>query len=110
MLTSPESKCHWRWIFWWHPTYIAIRFSAVSSRGGSAADCDGLENLPRVRRIGNAIRPARGLYDRADDKPQARASGVAVWIEIQSRDSLNGLKQLFPLRHRKAAYQPREGR
>lgn len=35
----------------------------------SVAECDGLEDLPHARRIGNAIRHARGLYGRADDKP-----------------------------------------
>ena len=35
---------------------------------------------------------------------------MAVWIEFQSRDYLNGLEELFPLRHRKTEYQPSEGR
>jgi hypothetical protein len=78
--------------------------------GSSVSECDGLEDLPRARRIGNASRRARELYGRADDKLEARASDVAVWIELQSRDSLYALEQLFPLQHRKAAYQPSEGR
>ena len=35
---------------------------------------------------------------------------MAVWIEFQSRDYLNALEELFPLRHRKTEYQPSEGR
>jgi hypothetical protein len=34
---------------------------------------------------------------------------VAVWIEFQSRDYLNGLEELLSLRHRKAEYQPSGG-
>ncbi len=74
------------------------------------SECDGLEDLPRTRRIGNASHRARELYGRADDKLEARASDVAVWIELQSRDTSYALEQLFPLQHRKAAYQPSEGR
>ena len=35
---------------------------------------------------------------------------MAVWIEFQSRDHLNALEELLPLRHRKAKDQPSEGR
>ena len=35
---------------------------------------------------------------------------MAVWIECESRDYLNALEELLPLRQRKAEYQPGEGR
>ena len=35
---------------------------------------------------------------------------MAVWIELQSRNYLNALEELFPLRHWKAEDQPGDGR
>ena len=40
---------------------------------------------------------------------KARASSVAVWIEFESKDYLNALEKLLPLRHRKAEHEPSEG-
>ena len=79
-------------------------------RGGCAARCDAPEDFPFVRTIGNASHLAPGLYGKADGKLQRLALVVAVWIEFRSRDCLNTLKELLPLRHRKAEQKPSEGR
>ena len=79
-------------------------------RGVSAAECDAPEDLPLVRTIGSARRHAPGLDGRAAGRPQRSVSIVAVWMELQSKDNLNALEELFPLRLLKAEYQPSEGR
>ena len=67
--------------------------------------------IPRSSRtIGNASRLAPGLHGRAGDRLQDQASSVAVWIGSQSKDDLNVLEELLPLRLRKAEYQPSESR
>ena len=53
-------------------------------RGGSAAECDGLEDLPCARTIGIASHLAPELHGRADDKSQGQAATVAAWLGSQS--------------------------
>ena len=43
------------------------------------AECDGLEDLPCARTIGNANRLSLGLHGRVDDKLQDQASSGAAW-------------------------------
>jgi hypothetical protein len=77
---------------------------------GFAAECDGLEDPPCARTIGNASSLVPGLRGRAGDKLQGQVSIVAVWRGSQSKRHLDIFKQLLPLRLRKTNYQPGEGR
>jgi hypothetical protein len=87
-----------------------LDFQPCHPRACSAAECDGLEEPRSSRTIGSASCLAPRLYGRADDRLQDQASSGAVWIEFQSTDYLNAFQKLFALRHRKAEYQPSEGR
>ena len=88
----------------------AIRFSAAHHPDDSAAECGGLEDLSLVRRIGSASHPAPVPYGRVRDKPRAQASGVAAWVESPLRGDLTFREKLLSLQHRKAQYEPSEGR
>jgi hypothetical protein len=77
---------------------------------GSAIECDGLEDFPFVRKIGNANRLFPELPGRAGDKLQGQASIVAAWHGSQSKRRLHFFKELLPLRFRKTHDQPGEAR
>jgi hypothetical protein len=75
---------------------------------GSAAERDGLEDLPFARTIGNASHLAPGLRGRAGDKLRDQASSVAVWHGSLSKRHLDILKKLPNLRLWKTNDQPGE--
>jgi hypothetical protein len=68
---------------------------------GSAIECDGPEDPPCARTIGNASHLAPGLPGRAGDKLQGQALGAAVWRAFESNRDLQIFEELFPLPHRK---------
>jgi len=57
-----------------------------------ATECDGLEVLPCVHRIGNASRLAPGFHGRAGDRLQHQASSEAVSCVSESNYPLNIFK------------------
>jgi len=77
---------------------------------GSATECDGLEDSPFARTIGNAIHLASRLHGKARDKLQDQAAIVAVSNGSPSKRHLHVFKELLPLRLRKTDDQPGEGR
>ena len=64
---------------------------------GSAAECDGLEDPPFARTIGNASHLSSRLLGRAGDKLPDQASNVAALRGYQSKRHLHFFKELFPL-------------
>jgi hypothetical protein len=77
---------------------------------GFVAECDGLEDLPFARTIGNASHLAPGLRGRAGDKPLDQVSSGAVWHGSPSKRHLDILKELPYLRLWKTNDQPSEAR
>ena len=59
---------------------------------GSAAECDGLEDLPSARTTGNASHLSPGLHGRAGDMFQDQASSVAVLCGSLSKRDLHLFK------------------
>jgi hypothetical protein len=95
-----------------------MRFDDMTCRGrsrsqpchrpvGSVLECDGLEGLPCIRKIGTASYLARGPRDKVFDRLQDRASIAAVSPAFPSKSLLRVLKQLLPLRPRKTDGQSR---
>ena len=82
----------------------------VIAQVGSAIECDGLEDPPFARTIGNASHLAPELPGRAGDKLQAQASSVAALHGSLSKRHLDFFKELLPLRLRKTNDQPGEAR
>jgi hypothetical protein len=77
---------------------------------GSAIECDGLEDLPYARTIGNASHLAPGLPGKAGDKFQGQAASGAAWRVSLSKPHLHFFKELLPLRLRKTNDQSSEAR
>ena len=65
---------------------------------GCAAECDGFEDSPYFRTIGNASHLAPALPDKAGDKRPDQASSVAVWPGFDSKRHLDVFKKLLSLR------------
>ena len=74
---------------------------------GCAAECDGLEDPPFLRTIGNATRLSLRLHGRAGDKLEDQGSIVVVWHASPSKRHLDVFKQLLPLGFRKTNHQSR---
>jgi len=77
---------------------------------GSATECDGLEDFPFARKIGNASRLAPIPRGKAPDRIQDQASNGAAWRGSESKRHLHFFKELFPLSVRKTKDEPSEGR
>ena len=77
---------------------------------GCAAECDGLEDLPSARTLGNATHLAPGFRGRAGDKLQGQGSNVAALLGSLSKRDLHFFKELLPLRLWKTNDQPGEAR
>jgi hypothetical protein len=77
---------------------------------GFVAECDGLEDFPFARTIGNASHLAPGPHGRAGDKLLDQASIEAVWHGSLSKRHLDILKKLSDLRLWKTNDQPSEAR
>jgi hypothetical protein len=76
----------------------------------SATECDGLEDPPFARTIGNASHLAPGLHGRAGDRLQGQAASGVVLHGFQSKCHMHFFKELLPLRLRKTNDQPGEAR
>jgi len=74
--SPPESGRLWRWSFGGILLKQLSAYRPHYRRGSSAAEWDGLEDLPRVRRIGNASRPALRLFCSADAFRTFYSSGL----------------------------------
>ena len=77
---------------------------------GCAAECDGLEDLPCARTIGNASRLSPELPGRVGDKLQDQAASGVAWRGSLSKRDLHFFKELHSLRLRKTNDQPSEAR
>ena len=75
-----------------------------------AAECDGLEDLPSARTLGNATHLAPGFRGRAGDKLQGQASNVAALLGSLSKRDLHFFKELLSLRLWKTNDQPGKAR
>ena len=73
----------------------------VIAQSGSAAECDGPEDLPFARTVGNATHLAPELSGKVGDKPLAQASSVVVLRGSQSQRHVMVFKKLLPLQLRK---------
>jgi hypothetical protein len=78
--------------------------------GGSAAECDGLEDSPFARMIDNASHLGPGPRGGAEDKLPDQASSVAASHGSQSKRHLRVFKKLLPLWYWKTNDQPGEAR
>ena len=75
-----------------------------------AGECDGLEDPPCARTIGNASHLAPGLRGRAGDKRQDQVSSVAALLGSLSKCHLHVFKELLSLWLRKTDDQPGQAR
>src|ERR1700693_1729844 len=61
----------------WHCVYLSLSWW-LRRPSGSAAECDGLEDLPSARTVGTAAHLARGLRGRVSDRLRGQAATVAA--------------------------------